>query len=396
MKTTQKLRNLLLGASAAAMVIAAVPALGIDASAEMVYKTSDRTVAAGSGIKINKTNFPDSSFMKFVKKKADSNNDGSLSKQEISKTKKLSCSFKGIKNLKGIEYFTSLNTLDCSFNGLTSLDLSKNTALKKLDCNNCASLSRLNVSKNSSLTELDCYSCKLKSLDVSKNKALTHLDCGFNKLTSLDVSKNTALTYLGCNTENLKSLDISNNKALKDLDCGNNKLTKLDVSTNPALKSLSFGVNKLKKIDVSKNTALESAFISSNPLASIDLSKNPKVTLFDCSETDIKSLDLSKQKKMTDLTCKNCKKLESITTYAKQINFTGSEKLQTIDFKTTEKIGLVFDNYSDDYNPIDGCKSLKKIILNKDTGSKNYDANVKSLNKWLKDAKLKDVEIVKG
>ena len=38
----------------------------------------------------------------------------------------------------------------------------------------------------------------LTSLDVSKNTALTYLDCSHNDLTSLDVSKNTALTYLDC------------------------------------------------------------------------------------------------------------------------------------------------------------------------------------------------------
>ena len=35
---------------------------------------------------------------------------------------------------------------------------------------------------------------QLTTLDVSKNTALTDLDCDNNQLTTLDVSKNTALT----------------------------------------------------------------------------------------------------------------------------------------------------------------------------------------------------------
>jgi Leucine-rich repeat (LRR) protein len=41
-----------------------------------------------------------------------------------------------------------------------------------------------------------CERCLLTTLDVSKNTALTELYCGRNKLTALDVSKNTALTKL--------------------------------------------------------------------------------------------------------------------------------------------------------------------------------------------------------
>lgn len=39
---------------------------------------------------------------------------------------------KGISDLTGIEYFTELKSLSCNNNNITSLDLSKNTALKSL------------------------------------------------------------------------------------------------------------------------------------------------------------------------------------------------------------------------------------------------------------------------
>jgi len=79
--------------------------------------------------------------------------------------------------------------------GITSLDVSKNTALTSLSI--YSQLTSLDVSKCTALRYLS-VSGPLTSLDVSKNTALTSLTIYDNyQLTSLDVSKNTALTYLG-------------------------------------------------------------------------------------------------------------------------------------------------------------------------------------------------------
>ena len=56
---------------------------------------------------------------------------------------------------------------------------------------------------------------QLTSLDVSKNTALTWLSCGYNQLTALDISENTALTQLNCISNQLTTLDISKNTTLK-------------------------------------------------------------------------------------------------------------------------------------------------------------------------------------
>ncbi len=80
------------------------------------------------------------------------------------------------------------------------------------------------------VTELDCNENQLTSLNVSKNTALTSLECSYNQLTSLDVSKNTALTSLECSYNQLTSLDVSKNTALTTLSCNDNKLTNLNMS----------------------------------------------------------------------------------------------------------------------------------------------------------------------
>ena len=138
----------------------------------------------------------------------------------------------------------NIKRLDCGYNNLTSLDVSKNTALTELNCSG-NNLTSLDVSKNTALTWLDCGGNNLTSLDVSKNTALTELDCYDNNLTSLDVSKNTALTDLFCRENNLTSLNVSGCTALTELDCYDNNLTSLNVSGCTALTDLSCGRNNL-------------------------------------------------------------------------------------------------------------------------------------------------------
>ncbi len=122
------------------------------------------------------TTMDDSNFMKYCYDKFDVNHDGKVSMQEAAAVKSMDCSYKYITSLKGIQYFTSITSLECTNNKLTTLDVSKNAALEKLD-----------VLEN-----------LLTTLDVSKNTALKVLDCSNNKLTTLDVSKNAALEKLYC------------------------------------------------------------------------------------------------------------------------------------------------------------------------------------------------------
>ena len=254
-------------------------------------------------VTIDNTNFPDANFRTVVKK-FDTNQDSSLSDTEIAAVKKINCSNKGITNLKGIEYFTSLNILRCTDNQLTALDVSENTALTKLNC--CFNkLTSLDVSKNTALTILECNANRLTALDVSKNTALTELNCSINELTALDVSKNTALTILYCNDNQLTSLDVSKNTALISLSCVCNQLTSLDVSKNTALQILNCNYNQLTVLDVSKNTALTGLKCRNNQLTVLDVSKNTALTDLECRDNQLTVLDVSKNTALTDLECRN-------------------------------------------------------------------------------------------
>jgi hypothetical protein len=64
----------------------------------------------------------------------DKDADGKLSEEEIAAVPVLDVMEKNIASLKGIEFFTALTDLYCDGNQLTSLDVSKNTALQLLGC----------------------------------------------------------------------------------------------------------------------------------------------------------------------------------------------------------------------------------------------------------------------
>ena len=204
------------------------------ALAQMSGEGENGIAVQSAGVTIDNTNFPDANFRTVVKK-FDTNQDSSLSDTEIAAVKKINCSNKGITNLKGIEYFTSLNILWCTDNQLTALDVSENTALTKLNC------------------------------------------C-FNKLTSLDVSKNTALTDLECRNNQLTSLDLSNTNIMNDPNCGNN-IYQIVVDNDPT-----FDLSILPGNFVVANASDWSGGTVSGNMLTVDSGKDTVTYKYDCGK----------------------------------------------------------------------------------------------------------------
>ena len=173
-------------------------------------------------VRIDLAHFPDENFRDRVAFYCGKDDGDALSQDELNGVTELIIDHAYIKDLTGIELFPNLKKLDCKYNNLTRLDVSKNTNLTVLYCES-NQLTSLDLSKNTALTKLDCALNQLTGLDLSKNTALTELNCQANQLTSLDLSKNTALTKLYCSNNQLTSLDLSKNTALDTLDCSGNK-----------------------------------------------------------------------------------------------------------------------------------------------------------------------------
>jgi len=182
-----------------------------------------------------------------------------------------------INNLEGIEYFTNITGLSCAgCNNLSSIDVSANIALKKLDLSNCelsvvdvsalSELSSLNVAGNSGLTQLNVKeNQKLQTLrlrntaiteiDLSGNISLTTLDIAGCTIPRLNVSKQVSLSTLDCSyNDSLKTLDVSNNLKLKVLRCANTALTRLSVTNKQQLLELDVSNNsKLSALDLTNS-----------------------------------------------------------------------------------------------------------------------------------------------
>ena len=230
---------------------------------------------------------------------------------------------KGLTGLSALKYFTGLQTLNCSGNSLTTLDVSALTNLTSLNCYrneltkldvskltnltslDCSfnSLTTLDVSALTKLTSLDCYRNELTTLDVSALTKLTSLYCYRNELTKLDVSKLTGLTKLDCAYNQLTALDVSNLTHLTDLDCSDNQLTAVNVSALKSLEYFSCSDNQLKALDVSKLTGLKELDCADNQLTALDVSNLTHLTILDCAHNQLTALDVSNLTGLEDLDC---------------------------------------------------------------------------------------------
>ena len=205
-------------------------------------------------IPVDETTFPDKHFRAYIIGRFGD----SLSKEEIKSATKIDFNDVSTASLKGIEYFANLEELKCDdFLCLKSLDVSKNTKLKYLNCNFCG-LSSIDLSKNTELIKLDIANNALTSLDVNNNTKLEELICHSNKLTSLNLSKNVALKKLECEWNQLTSLDISNNVNLTEMYCDNNKFSILINENNE------FDLSSLPGFDLNKASNWNGGVIDSD------------------------------------------------------------------------------------------------------------------------------------
>lgn len=154
------------------------------------------------------------------------NGDGSVTLSELDlialeEIERLDLSGKWLTNLSGIEVYSNLKYLTCTYNpGLTKIDVRKLTKLETLYCSNCA-LTELKVNGLSNLRRLSCEQNQLTELDLTGLSSLDLLDCYRNQLTELNLSGLTSLVTLNCYENKLTELDITMLPALKKLRCGN-------------------------------------------------------------------------------------------------------------------------------------------------------------------------------
>lgn len=228
-------------------------------------------------VEINEENFPDDNFRMYVEENIDSDSDGVLSSSEILDCNSIEVIERGIESLAGIEYFENLTELICWGNYITDLDLSNNTLLENVDCQE-NKLSQLSVvaeeSDEPNLIELYCAQNELDDLYLSACTSLETLDCQDNQITQLDISNCISLRNLDCQFNQIEWFYADENPNLEELYCGNNELRELDLSNFKSLKTLYCNTNNIFTLDTSKCPDLEVLDASYNYLTNLDLSNN--------------------------------------------------------------------------------------------------------------------------
>ncbi len=281
-----------------------------DSYANPIY-ASDISVNENYAAVVNNYFFPDTNFRDYLK-----NSFGTfISTSQRNNTTTLNLINKKIADLTGIKYFTELKVLQLYNNQLTTLDLSNNTKL----------------------TRVECVYNQLTQLNLSNNSNLTQLECDNNRLTGLDLSDSPQLTWLTCDNNQLTLLRVPHNK-LQGLSCNGNKLTRCLYTSET--------YSYLKELSCADNPNMATL--------GVDFSYLPALENFDCSGTKFSVLLLDQNTKLKELTCENMPSLTRIGCYN-----TALTRLSASGCSAVEQI-LCYDNKLT-YLNVYGCTSLRII-----------------------------------
>lgn len=246
-------------------------------------------------------NFPDYHFSNKLQENIslDINHDGQIQVNEAQLATSLDLNNASINDLTGIEYFTNLESLSCTYNALTTINLSALTNLRYLSCG----------------------SNQLTSLDLSMLPNLSVLTAEYNPLISLNIS-GLNLTKLWCYNTNLTQVDVSGMTNLTELRIydmplvtsinasGASNLTTCSINIVPNLNQLNLSgtsinelnllefnqVNNLQTLNLANCTYLGTLRVNSTSLNNINLtgcSALFTLSLVNCPLTTLSLVDFN-------------------------------------------------------------------------------------------------------
>ena len=280
----------------------------------------------GTGLPIDGTSFPDATFRGYITVNCDLDGDGTLTDHELSAVKYIDCSGSAtapgnIASLNGVEHFPSLETLVCSHNQLTALDVGHNPALKTLYCRNNL-LEQLDLRGNTALRNLDCReNPALAGLELGGCCEMLKLDCSSAALASLDLGDCRLLEELSCgDNPALQALNISGCSALRTLSCGNVQVPGLDLSGREQLTKLECGGNPvLTSVNVGNCAALTVLSCKDCPqLETLNIRGCEDLSTLECCNCHLSEINLNSCQWLSNMTCygNRIKALDLLPSYA--------------------------------------------------------------------------------
>ena len=252
------------------------------AVAEESFAPEQGTEAADK-LMIDATAFPDAAFRAWVLEHLSHETDAAgkpyMTRAQIDAVTEIDCHGRGIKKLNGVGKFRMLETLDCSGNALTSLNLTGLDSLGSLDCSGNA-LTSLTLTGCYVLETLRCENNALVSLELRDNLRLEEIDCSHNRLTSFPDNRNQNLLKLNCSDNEIPDLILSLFENLQSLDCSHNRIGFLATYFCPMLCELRCADNVLTKLPLGENINLSYLDCSDNLLTSLPIPLRIETLIF--------------------------------------------------------------------------------------------------------------------
>ncbi len=155
-------------------------------------------------------------------------------------------------------------------NGLTSVDLSKNSQLTDLGLSKCA-LTNLDLSAQKELKNLWAEENQLTAMDLTACAQLESVKLKGNQISQMTFPAKSKITTLALPKNALVELSLKGLDALASLDLGQNQLTKIDLSYCPKLKTLNLGNNQIHTLDLQHTPLLSMLGVVDNGMSAEEL-----------------------------------------------------------------------------------------------------------------------------
>lgn len=184
-----------------------------------------------------------------------------------------------IYSLRGIENFSNLDTLECVYTGLAgALDLSQNTALKKVDVSANPGLTSLDVSTLENLIDLRYSEAAISSFEIPKAAVakIQILHCGRlidgpANYVPTNINSFISLTDLACYGQAFTLTDEGIKAQLTDLQCYDCGISTLDLTEYPKLRSLACYRNNLTQLVIPEGSVIGNLTCYGNKLTALDV-----------------------------------------------------------------------------------------------------------------------------
>lgn len=177
------------------------------------------------GVAIDKENFPDENLRNYLKESGfDKNDDGYLSQSELDAVEEMEAIYNKLENLKGLEYFRNLKSLDIRLNNISGeLDLQLFPNLTSVYCDD-NEITSIRFGEDCKLELIECNYNQIEVLDVSGLDHLDQLNCTGNPLKVLKFNEKWTSIRLYCDECSLTSLKIPESLDVSEtqINCENN------------------------------------------------------------------------------------------------------------------------------------------------------------------------------